>query len=182
MTPPSEEPSSDPTSAPSLPSDEPSTDPTAGPSLSLVSYEPGNLSVFQENIHLSKGLQARLLAKKNLPVQLAFGGSSNLNFHARPDFGATFAVSDGGWVYVSNSEMEPAGTGGVGAIRFDSAGNVLSYDMILTGTTMNCGGGRTPWGSWISCEEIIPGGQIYQVDPLNQRPAAALTMGLAGGR
>ncbi len=29
----------------------------------------------------------------------------------------------------------------------------------LAGTSVNCGGGTTPWGSWISCEEttLMPG-------------------------
>ena len=56
---------------------------------------------------------------------------------------------------VSNSEMRPQdpnggiGKGGVGALTFDSAGNLLHYDMILKDTTWNCGGGRTPWNTWI---------------------------------
>ena len=73
-----------------------------------------------------------------------------------PDFGATFVdtriSNPGGWVYVSNSEMESAG-GGVGALTMDAQGKVLRFDQLLTGTTMNFGGGRTPWDFWISCEE-----------------------------
>jgi len=36
------------------------------------------------------------------------------------------------------------GNGGVGAITFDKDGNMLLYDMILEGSTWNCGGGKTP--------------------------------------
>ncbi|HAM76663.1 MAG TPA: hypothetical protein DCQ09_13775, partial [Alcanivorax sp.] len=43
------------------------------------------------------------------------------NWHIFPDGGAVFPVrEDGGWVYVSNSEIAPGG--GVGALRFDRDG------------------------------------------------------------
>jgi hypothetical protein len=178
------DPSPDPTSSPTLPSpsSEPSSNPTAPPSETLVTYEPGNLSVFKRNMWLSKGLAARRVARKNEQVLYANGQSSTLQFHERPDFGATFPLEDGGWIYVSNSEMPNSGEGGVGAVRFDKDGNTLSYSMILTDTSMNCGGGRTPWGSWVSCEEIAGTGQAYQVDPEGLRSPAPITMGLDGGR
>ena len=151
--------------------------PSAPPSLTAVTYEPGNLSTFKRNIFLSKGLKVRRLARKNEKVVYANGETSTFTFHERPDFGATFALDDGGWIYVSNSERVEQGEGGVGALRFDKDGNILSYDMILTGTTMNCGGGRTPWGSWISCEEVVNTGQAYQVDVQGRRVPLPISMG-----
>ena len=37
---------------------------------------------------------------------------------------------------------------------------------------MNCAGGRTPWGTWLSCEEV-DSGQVFECDPLGQKPAVA---------
>jgi len=37
--------------------------------------------------------------------------------------------------------------------------------MLLAGTTYNCGGGKTYWNTWITCEENGSSGQCYEVDP-----------------
>jgi hypothetical protein len=102
-----------------------------------------------------------------------------------PDFGATFVdtrpENPGGWIYVSNSEVRrPWYQGGVGAITFDSQGHIREYRMILTNTTANCGGGVTPWGSWVSGEEYREG-LFWQVDPTGTRPPEILTVGKEKG-
>lgn len=66
------------------------------------------------------------------------------------------------WLYVSNSEVRK---GGVGMITFDKNGDAIKYEMIMKGTRRNCGGGRTPWNTWVSCEEFQNEGQVYEVDP-----------------
>ena len=44
--------------------------------------------------------------------------------------------------------------------------------------------GRTPWDTWISCEEVIKDGQIWEVDPLGVREAKKTVLGgiNTGGR
>ena len=44
-------------------------------------------------------------------------------------------------------------------------------------------GGATPWGSWITCEEIITDeyvGKVYQVDPVGEMPTRLTAMGELG--
>ena len=134
---------------------------------------------------LSTGLSARIIATTGKFVQYRNGQTSSVRFHGRPDFGATFPdrnpFNPGGWIYTSNSEGKEVGSGGVGAITFDRNGNVLDYKVLLKGTTMNCGGGRTPWNTWISCEEFGARGQVYQVDPSGKRTAEKTVLGAQGG-
>lgn len=121
---------------------------------------------------LPEGFTARIIARTGQPV-IADGEYA---WHAAPDGGAVFPVEDGGWIYVSNSEMDK-GTGGVSAIRFDAAGEIISAYPILTNTSRNCAGGLTPWGTWLSCEEI-DFGHVWECDPLGlQSPRVLPALG-----
>ena len=43
----------------------------------------------------------------------------------------------------------------------DLQGNVSSAVASLTGTQMNCAGGRMPWGAWVTCEETVNGPDVF---------------------
>jgi hypothetical protein len=120
-------------------------------------YSPGFLRDADANgIKWSRGLSSKLIAAEGENVPLYGGGTSAAMFHTDPDAGACFPLEDGsnGWVYVLNSEdswsANLPNVGGVGAIYFDSNGNVVDYEWILSQTNDNCGGGKSPWNTWIS--------------------------------
>jgi uncharacterized protein len=109
-------------------------------------YGPLSRSRDANGLRLPAGFTSRVIAVTGQLVP-----NTTYLWHPAPDGGACFPTSDSGWVYTSNSEVPVAG--GAGMARFSASGNIADAKRLLTGTEVNCAGGPTPWGTWLSCEE-----------------------------
>ena len=110
----------------------------------------------ENGLLLPAGFSSRIIARSGQAV-----GDTGYVWHNAPDGGAVFPTGDGGWIYVSNSETLPQVGGGCSAVRFAANGDVVDAYRILSDTLLNCAGGPTPWGTWLSCEEN-PQGQVWE--------------------
>jgi secreted PhoX family phosphatase len=75
---------------------------------------------------------------------------------------------------VAGFTFNPAAGGGTTTIEVDGDGNRIREYVSLAGTLNNCAGGRSPWGTWLSCEESegsaggVKHGWVFEVDPYDQ--------------
>ncbi|MFI6207750.1 alkaline phosphatase PhoX [Streptomyces sp. NPDC051041] len=91
---------------------------------------------------------------------------------------------------VDGLTYDPAAKGGCTALTLDSRGRVLSERVAIAGTAVNCAGGPTPWGTWLTCEETEDRagtagyaedhGFVFEVDPADPRRTGAVPLTALG--
>jgi hypothetical protein len=84
-------------------------------------------------------------------------------------------------------DQDPTYVAGNTKLVVDRNLKVIEDFTILGGTDKNCAGGQMPWGSWITCEEVVnrgdtgtPHGYIFEIDASAEGPVQARPVTAAG--
>src|SRR5688572_8489752 len=135
----------------------------------------GNLQPAGSELALPAGFMYRRFSVTSTPMS---DGRPTPSAH---DGMAAFALPNGNVRLVRNHEIpglatpglltvagdlargyDPGGQGGTTSLEIkvmpDGDRRLVRDFVSLSGTIMNCAGGPTPWGSWLSCEEGTQGG------------------------
>ncbi|MFJ3877482.1 alkaline phosphatase PhoX [Streptomyces sp. NPDC090077] len=152
-------------------------------------------------LDLPAGFSYRVLSRAGDPLRSG-GGTVPANCDGMAAFGA----GGGGVRLVRNHEnrataalrvpavdgltYDPGALGGCTVLELDPAGAVRGERVGLAGTAVNCAGGRTPWNTWLSCEETEDRagdsgysrdhGYVFEVDPADPHRLGAVPLTALG--
>ncbi|NML51157.1 DUF839 domain-containing protein [Streptomyces sp. R302] len=152
-------------------------------------------------LDLPAGFSYRVLSREGEPLR---SGEGAVPGHC--DGMGAFAGPRGGVRLVRNHENRPSalrpvplapglvydrgGKGGCTVLDLDAHGGVRGERVGIAGTAVNCAGGPTPWGTWLTCEETEDKagtrgyekdhGFVFEVDPADPRRSGAVPLTALG--
>ncbi|MEE1831113.1 alkaline phosphatase PhoX [Streptomyces sp. SP17KL33] len=152
-------------------------------------------------LDLPKGFRYRVLSREGDPLRSGEGlvpsnhdgMSAFAGRHGRVHLVRNHENRHNGRIPVPTIEgltYDPTGKGGCTSLTLDARGKVVAERVAIAGTAVNCAGGPTPWGTWLTCEEnedkagtngyTKDHGFIFEVDPADPHRSGAVPLTAMG--